>query len=119
MSKHRTHFPRTISRFTALEGGQYGTATLLAITPETLEVQLGGDFVQFSRRQAEELRNAVGRFLELDDDDRDSERPKHHSDRPSHHRHDSDDRVEVATKMEEKVEVVEEVRERGARRKRA
>jgi hypothetical protein len=119
MSKHRIHFPHTISRFTALEGGQYGTADLVAITPETLEFQLGGDFVQFSRRQAEQLRNAVDRFLELDDDDRDSERPKHHSDRPKHHHGDSDDRVEVAAKVEEKVEVVEEVRERGARRKRA
>jgi hypothetical protein len=75
--KHPTAhpFPRPIARFTQLEGGLYGTLDLVAIARDRLELQLGADFVQFSREQAEELRDAVQRFLELDaDGDRDDRR---------------------------------------------
>jgi hypothetical protein len=58
-------FPRLIERFTALEGGQYGSMELLAISQRTLELQLGDDFVQFSQSQARGVRDAFDRFLAL------------------------------------------------------
>jgi hypothetical protein len=61
-------FPRPIARFLQLEGGYYGTLDLVAITRDRLELQLGADFVQFTREQAEDLRDAVQKFLELDAD---------------------------------------------------
>ena len=112
---HRIHFPHTISRFTALEGGQYGTADLIALSRRQLEVRLGGDFVDFSHKQAIELRNAVDRFLDLCED---------RECRAHHHPHSpSDGRIEVVEKIEEIIEerveerVDAQARERGPRRK--
>jgi hypothetical protein len=68
MARNREHhhgFPRPIARFLQLEGGQYGTVEVTALTPHQLEVQLGMDFVRFNRREAEGLRDAVQGFLEL------------------------------------------------------
>lgn len=59
-------FPHPIARFSELEGGLYGTVDLIARTRERLEFQLGADFVYFSRKEADELREAVTRFLEID-----------------------------------------------------
>jgi hypothetical protein len=86
---HHRKFPRTIARFLQLEGGQYGTLDLVALTEETLELQLGADFVQFTREQAEDLRDAVQTFLDVEC----AEEPKR------------GDRVEE--RVEERVEVVE------------
>ena len=63
--KHHQHFPRPIARFIQLEGGQYGTVDLVALTPHQLEMQLGGDFVRFSRDQAQDFRDAIQLFINL------------------------------------------------------
>ena len=63
--EHHRHFPRPIARFLQLEGGQYGTVDLIALTPHHLEMQLGGDFVRFTRDQAADFRAAIELFLEL------------------------------------------------------
>lgn len=68
MSRHREHhrhFPRPIARFLQLEGGQYGTVDLIALDPHHLEMQLGGDFVRFTRDQAKDFRDAIQLFIEL------------------------------------------------------
>ena len=68
MARNREHhhgFPRPLARFLELEGGQYGTVDMTALTPHQLEVQLGMDFVRFNRREAEGLRDAVQVFLDL------------------------------------------------------
>jgi hypothetical protein len=62
---HHLGFPRQVARFLHLEGGQYGTLELIALTPHQLEMQLGADFVRFTRRQAEDLRDAVQVFLDF------------------------------------------------------
>jgi hypothetical protein len=64
--KHHPRFPRPIARFLQLEGGQYGTCDLCAVTRHRLELQLGGDFVYFTREQASDLRDAVQKFLDLE-----------------------------------------------------
>lgn len=69
MARNREHhhhgYPRPIARFIQLEGGQYGTIDMTALTPHRLEFQLGVDFVQFTRKQAEDLRDAVQLFIDL------------------------------------------------------
>src|SRR5437016_4144062 len=93
---HR-HFPRQIARFLHLQGGQYGTLVLMALTDDTLELQLGGDFVQFTREQSEDLRDAVQKFLCLESEEAERrERPEK-------------ERAEAIA--EEVVEVVEELLE--------
>jgi hypothetical protein len=69
---HHRRFPRTVARFLQLEGGQYGTLDLVAITDDKLELQLGADFVQFTREQAEDLRDAVQKFLDYERDEKDA-----------------------------------------------
>jgi hypothetical protein len=66
---HHRRYPRPIARFLHLAGGQYGTADLIAISDDILEFQLGGDFVRFSREQAEDLRDAVHKFLRLEEEE--------------------------------------------------
>ena len=66
---HQPTFPRPIARFTQLQGGQYGTLELVALTDDTMELQLGGDFVQFTREQAEDLQEAVEKFLCLEEEE--------------------------------------------------
>ena len=58
-------FPRPIARFIQLEGGQYGSVDMRALTPHRLEFQLGVDFVVFTHKQAEDLRDAVQMFIDL------------------------------------------------------
>jgi hypothetical protein len=67
---HHHGFPRPVARFLQLEGGQYGTVDLIALTPHDLEMQLGADFVQFTRKQAEDFRDAVQCFLDFGDERR-------------------------------------------------
>ncbi len=62
---HHRKFPREIARFLQLEGGQYGTVDLVALTAHILELQTGSDFVQFTREQAADLRDALQKFLDL------------------------------------------------------
>jgi hypothetical protein len=66
---HHKRYPRPIARFLHLAGGQYGTADLIAISDDILEFQLGGDFVRFSREQAEDLGDAVRKFLHLEEEE--------------------------------------------------
>lgn len=66
---HSRRFPRPIALFRHLQGGQYGTAELLAITDDVLELQLGADYVRFTREQAERLRDAVQKFLCLENEE--------------------------------------------------
>lgn len=65
--KHR--YPRPIARFVSLEGGLYGTLDLIAKRYDQLELQMGSDFVQFTREQAGDLREAVQRFLDMEPHD--------------------------------------------------
>jgi len=97
--KTHRHFPRQIARFQHLQGGQYGTLVLIALTDDTLELQLGGDFVQFTREQAEDLRDAVQKFLCLEEEE--EERREYRE----------EERAEEIA--EEVVEVVEELLERA------
>ena len=101
--RHKTHrsFPRHIARFRHLQGGQYGTLELVALTDDTLELQLGSDFVQFTREQAEDLREAVKKFLCLEEEE--EERRERREER-------REEREEELA--EEVVAVVEEVLER-------
>ena len=96
--KTHRHFPRQIARFQHLQGGQYGTLVLIALTDDTLELQLGGDFVQFTREQAEHLRGAVQKFLCLEEEEE------------GRREHREEERAEEIA--EEVVEVVEELLER-------
>ena len=95
---HR-NFPRPIARFLQLQGGQYGTLDLLALTDDTLELQLGGDFVQFTREQAEDLLEAVQKFLCLEEEEEERRERRR------------EERAEEV--VEEVVEVVEEILERA------
>lgn len=124
---HRSRFPIAIARFAELQGGQYGTIDLLALTRHDLEVRMGGDYVEFPRARVLELRNALDRFLELGEGERDGDHDRDHDrdrdgERPHHHHQHlpSEGRVEVVEKVTERVdERIEETRERGTRRKRA
>jgi hypothetical protein len=103
MARNREHhhhgFPRPIARFIQLEGGQYGSVDMRALTPHRLEFQLGVDFVVFTHKQAEDLRDAVQLFIDLG--------VERHAPR----------REEAI--VEEEEEVVEVVEERPRRRKRS
>jgi hypothetical protein len=119
MERHHHHhkFPRPIARFLQLEGGQYGTVDMTALTPHKLEVQLGVDFVQFSRKQAEDLRDAVQAFLDLGRPREDSDRPPPPSDRRSDRRGEEvEEEIEEEVIVKERVVVEEEPRRRRPRR---
>lgn len=59
-------FPKQIARLDGLEGGQFGEVILKALTRHRMELEMGDDFVTFTRAQATTLRDAVTRFLDLD-----------------------------------------------------
>ncbi len=50
-----------------LEGGAYGEIVLKAITRHQMELDLGNEFVLFTREQVCALRDAIHCFLELDE----------------------------------------------------
>ncbi len=58
--KHR--YPQTLVRFQHLEGGSYGTLTLVARDRDTLEVQLGNDFVRINADGASQIAQALECF---------------------------------------------------------
>lgn len=101
---HHPQFPRAITRFFQLEGGQYGTVEMTALTAHKLEVQLGADFVQFTRKQAEDLRDAVQTFLDLG------------AEHPPRPHGSSEEVVEKIEEIVERREIVEEVPRRRRRR---
>jgi hypothetical protein len=59
-SHHR--YPQTLVSFQHLEGGSYGTLTLIAIDRDTLEVRLGSDFVRMNADGASHVAEACARF---------------------------------------------------------
>ena len=61
----RRPFPRSVAQLTGL-GGTSGDFTLTATSRETLELQLGNEFVDVSRRKVEQWRDALTRFLEFE-----------------------------------------------------
>ncbi|MGH7280624.1 MAG: hypothetical protein ACRELY_03805 [Polyangiaceae bacterium] len=65
MSRER-EFPKVIARLDGLEGGQYGEIILKALTRHRMELELGNDFVTFTRVEATKLRDAVTHFLDLE-----------------------------------------------------
>ena len=102
---HSRKFPRPVARFVQLQGGQYGTVDLLAITDDVLELQLGGDFVRFTRDQAEDLRDAVQKFLCFE-----KEEEERRERRAGGRREECEEEEEL---VEEVLEVAEELLERA------
>jgi len=62
--KKQSHprFPQTLIRFQGLEGGVYGTLTLVARDRDTLEIQLGNDFVRINAEGASQIAQALELF---------------------------------------------------------
>jgi hypothetical protein len=58
--KHR--YPQTLISFQHLEGGSYGTLTMVARDRDTLEVQLGNDFVRINADGASQIAQALECF---------------------------------------------------------
>jgi hypothetical protein len=57
------HFPKKLISFRKLQGGQYGTLDVSAVSPDYVQAALGGDFVQFTRPQWIAMRSMVDRFF--------------------------------------------------------
>ena len=72
MAKTQPHrfYPHHLVRFLNLQGGQYGALELVALSDDVLELQLGGDFVRLTRKQAEEMLDGVQKFLALETHER-------------------------------------------------
>jgi len=64
MKKQSVHhrFPQTLIAFQNLEGGSYGTLSMIAVTSDTLEVRLGNDFVRVNADGAAHIAEACARF---------------------------------------------------------
>jgi putative ubiquitin-RnfH superfamily antitoxin RatB of RatAB toxin-antitoxin module len=64
MKKQQLHprFPKTLASYQHLEGGIYGTLSLVALDPGTLEVRLGSDFVRVNADVASQLAEACAHF---------------------------------------------------------
>jgi hypothetical protein len=62
--QHPLHhrFPRTLITFQNLEGGSYGTLTMIAVNLDTLEIRLGNDFVRINSDGASDIAEACARF---------------------------------------------------------
>jgi hypothetical protein len=65
MKKQSVHprFPQTLIAFQNLEGGSYGTLSMIALTCDTLEVRLGNDFVRINADGAAHIAEACARFV--------------------------------------------------------
>jgi hypothetical protein len=59
-SQHR--YPQTLVSFQHLEGGSYGTLAMIARDRDTLEVQLGNDFVRINADGASQIAQALEVF---------------------------------------------------------
>ena len=64
MKKQSVHprFPQTLIAFQNLEGGSYGTLSMIALTCDTLEVRLGNDFVRINADGASQIAQALECF---------------------------------------------------------
>jgi hypothetical protein len=61
-AKTRPHYPRTLIDLQHLEGGSYGRLTLIARDSDTLEIQLGSDFVRINAEGAFEIGELLTKF---------------------------------------------------------
>lgn len=66
--RRRRFFPFTLQRFRGLRGGSTGDVTVLARSRKLLEIQLGGDWVQFQRDDAIALLCALQAFIAFDEE---------------------------------------------------
>jgi hypothetical protein len=57
------HFPKSLLSFRKLQGGQFGTLDVSAISPDYIQLALGTDFVQLTRPQWIALRSVGDRFF--------------------------------------------------------
>jgi hypothetical protein len=60
-SHHR--YPQTLVKFQNLEGGSYGTLAMIARDRDTLEIQLGNDFVRINADGASQIAQALECFV--------------------------------------------------------
>ena len=77
MKKQPHHrYPQTLIDFQHLEGGQYGNLRMIARDRDTLEIQLGSDFVRINADGASQIAQALECFsgapqqliMEVDDE---------------------------------------------------
>lgn len=61
MKKH-PRYPHTLISFQHLEGGVYGTLAMIARDRDTLEIQLGSDFVRINADGASQIAQALESF---------------------------------------------------------
>jgi hypothetical protein len=61
MKKH-PRYPYTLINFQHLEGGVYGTLAMIARDRDTLEIQLGSDFVRINADGASQIAQALESF---------------------------------------------------------
>lgn len=57
------HYPKSLISFRKLQGGQFGTLDVSAISPDYVQLALGTDFIQLTRAQWIALRSAGDRFF--------------------------------------------------------
>lgn len=58
----KSRYPLTLLDLRNLEGGSYGRFTLVARDPDTLEIQLGSDFVRINAEGARKVGEVFERF---------------------------------------------------------
>jgi hypothetical protein len=59
---HNPRYPKTLMSLQHLEGGIYGTLSLVARDPNTLEIRLGADFVRVTPDVASQMAESCARF---------------------------------------------------------
>jgi hypothetical protein len=62
VKKPHHRFPQTLISFQHLEGGVYGTLAIIARDRDTIEVQLGNDFVRMNADGASQIAQALEMF---------------------------------------------------------
>lgn len=62
MKKHHHRYPQTLISFQHLEGGMYGSFAIIARDRDTIEVQLGNDFVRMNTDGASQVAQALEMF---------------------------------------------------------
>ena len=60
--KRHPRYPHTLISFQHLEGGTYGTLAMIARDRDTLEIQLGSDFVRINADGASQIAQALESF---------------------------------------------------------
>ena len=63
MMKRHPRYPYTLVSFQHLEGGIYGTVAMIARDRDTLEIQLGSDFVRINADGASQIAQALETFV--------------------------------------------------------